>query len=440
MAIKSCEAWGEDSHHFYFPPQGTEPRESPRFGIPYDLRLPGDIVAEYRPTKTVYYFKSLGDIPPPEDDWCVWVWEIDEWGEIKTEEQTWLTRWARKWMKKIGVFEAIAFVTLFSSLIGAPAALASIISAIQEKLDAIWKASEGVRRTLLEKIEAAKSLYAKFAQRIHLDELLMIDRVLELTWDTYREKKSEFLRRVGAISEELFGDVHVLNQWIDLAGMAFTDWALLEGYDWNERDMRWLVRSAKFLEGVEDRLETYARHPERLWMDVENELVRPIYEARAEKLSRSEKARNRIAKDVALVKVKYSGLDRRLREYQLALPDTMKETWGAGIEKFRNDLHEFWNDDLRTVLDDIQYAVSVSKTRLAAIKKAQTKIRQSVNYHQKMLSPPTSLTPQDATEQKEIFSSIQNDIAKTFNDFAWKVLESENPKWGETYKKIWEGK
>lgn len=307
-------------------------------------------------------------------------------------------------------------------------------------ISGVWNKTEAIRQLIANKITAARAIYARVAEAIHLDKLLVIERILDLTWKEYTDVKTNFLQKVGVLSQQLFGDIHVVNQWLNLAGMLFQDWALLEGYTWEQQEIEWLVKSSEFLSDTEDRIEAYAQNPEQLWIDMELALVRPIYEARAERMTLTEKGREAVSGGVDEIRQDYAYLDRRLREYQLSLPDTVRGTLGPGLLKFRRDLKDVWNDDLKGVLDDISYVARLDQERIESIKTAQAQVTKVVEQSRKMLSDPKHLSPTDAAEQAEVHGRIQTSLADRLRSFTLEVNEIVTPGYGKRLQEVWEGK
>ena len=446
----------------YYEIPGYIPDSPPRFGVDFFAVTDNVGVVLHRKTMVIYYFYSQYDVPAPLDDWR-WMGRYFVLGSKDPNLiDPWIMReviqpvlklplsigdWATDWLPvdvPDSISAAVGFLAmvLSVSVIGTAStisALASVVSYIDDKIGAVIDATEGIRRTIGETIAAARSIYGKVAEFVHLDELLIIEKVLDLTWTEYQNKKTELLVWVGALSESLFNDVHVINQWLNLAGMVWKDWALISGYTWVEQDMEWLIKSAKFMDGIEGDLETYARHPEQLWVDMEIALVKPIYEARAADLSTVEKGRIRISEGLSYLERSYGAIDKRLREYQIALPDNVSTELGEGLRNLRRDLRDLWSNDLKGVFDGIEYAVGLSRERIQSVTDAHRKTALAVTETTRLLSNPKDLDASGVRHQRVVFSRITNSLADRLNAFSEAVNIGIESKWGETYEKIRKG-
>lgn len=411
----------------------------PLFGISFAAVVKGDVIAMYIPTQTTYYFRAEADIPIPHEDWYVWSEAYgEEWGYIEEEAPTWWTSWTREYMWKFGAIEAGFALSFLGIQVGLDEKIASALGGVKDRIEKVWAATEGIRKTIGARIESARALYGKVAEFIHLEQLRTIDHILSLTWQDYYNKKLQIMGKMGAISQELFGNVHVLNQWLGLAGMIWKDYAAARGKTWGEQDMEWFAKTNDFMTGIEDKLGYYARYPERLWIKIEDALVRPIYEARGEAYTGWDDDRAALRGWIGTLEKFYKTLDRKVLEYQLALPDNIRDEMGPDLIKFRKDLREVWKGDLVPIISYLEERLDLNDSQWLGYDRWKSLADPKIGQAATLLSSPTVLTPEDRSFQADRFSEIQEAMVTDFESFALPLLEMEVPLFGKAVREVLE--
>ncbi len=416
----------------YYQKPGYVEGAPPLFGISFVSVVIGDTIAMYIPTQTTYYFQVVGDIPEPHEDWYVWRATYgDEWGYIEEEAPSWWTSWTQEYMWKLGAIEA-AFALVFASVYsGVAAAIASALVGVQDQITAIWDLTAGFRETVADRIASARKYYGEVAAFIHLEQLRTIDHVLSLTWNDYYDKKIEIMRKMGAISKELFGDAHVLNQWFALGGMIWKDFAAATGRTWSEQDMEWFVKTNDFMMEIEDDLDYFARHPEQLWIRIEEGLMRPIYESRGEAYTGWEDERSQLRGWIRMVEGLNRTLDRKVLEYQLALPDNIKNEMGPELIQFRKDLRELWEGNLAPVISFIEERLLLNERDIMSNRTAMRAQSLTVAFHKVLLSDPKDITGDQLATQEDRMTAIQANLTARLSSFSEPLLKSLMPDFGK---------
>jgi len=440
-----------------------------------------DFVAWPHGWPEIFVFEQITDIPYPHSNWMIFG-TLEEWrihlGE--TYEKEWWEKisdiggaigelgltifdpvmdpieegmaWIGETYKKIldpiqkrilkvidentwACFAAIATAGIALSL----AESATVMAAydwLKEKYFAIEEKVAPLVKSITERIDQAKEYYTKFAEFIHLEELRQIDYVLSLTWDAYYEKKCEIIEKLGQISQELFGDVHVLNQWLALGGMIWKDYAAATGKTWSEQDMEWLVKTNQFMLDIEDSLGYYAKHPERLWIRIEDALVRPIYEARGEAYTGWDSERAELRGWIGKVEKFYRTLDRKVLEYQLALPENIRDELGPDLIKFRKDLREIWKGDLVPVITFLKDRLDLHDDQWVGYDRWKAIADPKISNAASLLSSPAALTPQDRASQAERFTEIEAAMIGDYVEFTTIKMERELPLYGKAVREV----
>ena len=418
----------------------------PLYGIAHEYRMPGHLIAVYIPTQTTYYFLFETDIPKPSREWYVFNYLTrEEFGGIKDAPTAW-------WEFLLdSVFAPIDWIgnqindllgldldprlsVLGAAIVAAVAAevaplildisnVSGLLGAVGEKLDKVWEAIAPLRREISELISDSKEAYVALGELSHLDELRTVDQILSLTWETYYEKKAEILGKIGNLSQELFGDVHVLNQWLGLAGMIWKDYATITGKTWDEQDREWLVRTNEFLSDLEKDLATYARHPERLWVRIEDALVKPIYEERGREYSRWDEFRADLKSRINSVDKLVRDVDRALYRYQHNLPDNIEKQLGPEIKQLRKDLREKYREGLGGYLDKVEARLELNDSTVRGIQRWRVAEGARVERNTRMLSDPKTLSAAEIDEQAAIFSGAQERISDALTQIALPVLD-----------------
>lgn len=420
------ELEGRDIKAYIYRPD-YEPGMTPPFGIRHEDVLKGNRLAVYVPTATTYYFPTRFDIPEPQEEWYLWGATYgQEWGEIEEEEPSWWTNWTRRWMPVVGGVEAGFAASLLGIQLGVDEKITAALSGIKDQVVKLWDVTEGIRRTIGEKIAAATAAYAKLGKILHIDELRTLDQILSLTWEKYYDKKVEILQEIGKVSGELFGDVHVLNQWLSLGGMVWKDFASMTGLTWGQQDMEWLSRTNKFLKSIERDLSYYARHPERLWIRIEDALVKPIYDLRSQEISRWNNFRADLSTQIKAADKFARAVDRKLYTYQHNLPDNIEKQLGPEIKQLRRDIRERYKEGLGDYLDKVEVRLELNDSTVRGIQAWRVAEAIRVERNTRMLSHPDTLTASEVEEQGAIFEGAQARVTDKLTGIALPVLEEIN--------------
>ena len=444
----------------------------PKYGIPIEEAGLYIEFWEHVPTQTVYLFKSILTIPSPPKDWNYIGKYIPEetWEDIGLDSGV-LNRFANlvsrgldavmddyvdllddvtspiyaviEWIGgqvneriETGQSDLGAGFLAIMSLIGLTAIGGNlgVIGGIESVVSSVYGWMKDVKdklapliRSVGEKIADAKAFYQQFAKAVHLEELRTLDHILSLTWDTYYEKKQEIIGGIGTLSFELFGDLHVLNQWFALAGMLWKDYASITGKTWGEQDMEWFTKVNDFLLDVEDELEYYARHPDRFWVRIEHALVRPIYEERAAEFSRWDAFRARLDTGMETIDQFSKSLDRKLFAYQLALPENIEGVVGPELLALRKDLREVYTRGLRPVLMEIEDRLDLAEPEIRAIQRFQALSAPRIERNSMLLSNPATLEPEEQDEQAQVMNRIQTALMQRWAPVSERVMRDVSP-------------
>jgi len=421
---------------------GTEPL----FGIAHEYRMPGHLIAVYIPTQTTYYFLFETQIPKPREDWYVFNYVTrEEFGAIKDAPTEWWeflldsifapVDWIGNQVNDLldldleprltalyAVMASVLAVEL-APLILEISNVSGLLAVVGEKVGQVWEYIAPLRQKIGTAIEKGKAAYVSLGELIHLDELRTVDQILSLTWAEYYDKKLEIIGKMGAVSREIFGDVHVLNQWLGLAGMIWKDYASIAGKTWDVQDREWLVRTNAFLSDLEKDLAYYARKPERLWMRIENVLVKPIYEERGKEYSRWDEFRADLKVQIDSADKLVRNVDRALYRYQHNLPDNIEKQIGPEIKQLRKDIREKYKEGLGGYLDKVEQRLDLNDSTVRGIQRWRVAEAARVERNTRMLSDPKTLTPAEVDEQAAIFSGAQDRISDALTQFALPVLD-----------------
>lgn len=443
----------------------------PPYGLAREAVRSGDEVFLHKETDVLYLFRNLTDPPRPYSQWKYWGrfyytedWEVYEASKTDFDRGVeWVMGGISEVTDKldevmdsieefiIGIQRAIgsvinalvdtgytdahvgimaiegfALAGVIAAQLGVGAAIANLLGTVVLKVNEVWEVTAPFRRSIEEVIERARTAWGNLGKWLHLDKLRTIDQILSLTWDDYYEKKMELIAELGKVSKELFGDVHVLNQWLSLAGMLWKDYASITGKTWGEQDMEWLIRTNEFLIELERDLAYYARNPEKLWIRIEDILVRPIYEQRQEQFSKWDKFRAYLDTKIDTVRELARSTDRLLAKYQYNLPDNIRDEVGPEILALRKSLREKYQQGLEPVLDKLDERLNLSDVTVSNIQRWRTQTAPTIEHNTMMLSDPSSLNEMEQTEQADLYDTLQLRAADRLTRIALPLLDRIN--------------
>ncbi|GAH59535.1 unnamed protein product, partial [marine sediment metagenome] len=183
-------------------------------------------------------------------------------------------------------------------------------------------------------ITALKASFSAFLAAIHFETIIAVHEIAYLTSSAYRSMMAKVYGKLGEFSEAIGRSTGFIETAIQLARKTSLDVSSFLGKSYDLSEVVWLNDFNKLLGKISDTSSLYAKNPSQIWTDIDELIVKPAIDAKAE------------AQITMFATVKnLAGVAKSLDETLT----TVQANFGAVVE----ELPAKWRNDITPIVDKI---------------------------------------------------------------------------------------
>lgn len=325
-----------------------------------------------------------------------------------------------------------SIITTVTSTIGN--IVSSITSALSAKtlhttvmIDGITVPIEVTEATLFTKLsawaKAIKASFSAFLTAIHFDTIVTINEIAYLTSSSYRNMMERVYGKLGEFSAAIGRSTGFIETAIQLARKTSLEVSSFLGKSYDIAEIVWLKDFNKLLGKINDTSSLYAKNPSQIWTDIDELIVKPAIDAKAE------------AQITMFATVKSAiGMVKSLDDTLT----TVQANFGAAVEelpaKWRNDVLPFvdkvsdeiksWRDGIfAPTIEVIDKVIDVIYTRTTEAKATMQEIAARLARGGNLLANIDNLPDEERIEQQGKISEVTSRLFRERSELWLKEVD-----------------
>ena len=172
-------------------------------------------------------------------------------------------------------------------------------------------------------------------------EIYSLNEIAKILIPNYRSMWEAFYKAMGALAEEIGLGVGTITAFLRNANNVILSTYTAIGYTPDEAEVIYMRDSNEFFSKVDGRFSQYARNPESILTDINNEIVRPHLLAQGEKDYKLALILNDVADKVIETDANIQVVENNLKSLIEDLPDEIDAAISDRTDEFFNTIDEF---------------------------------------------------------------------------------------------------
>lgn len=215
----------------------------------------------------------------------------------------------------------------------------------------------GYLQTALLKVKAflaqLKSVTGSVLARLHFSELYSLNQIAIILLPFYEELWDAMYKAMGALAEELGLGVGTITAFLRNANALIVSTYTAVGYSMNEAEVIYMQSSNEFFSKVDGRFERYARNPEFIFKDINEEIVKPALLVQSETQYQQALMLERTVNKLVETDNNVQAVENSLKQMVADLPDEINEVVSQRTDVFFETIDDFREDYIVPTLDKL---------------------------------------------------------------------------------------
>lgn len=229
---------------------------------------------------------------------------------------------------------------------------------------------------------------------LHYSEIYSLNEIAKILIPQYRKMWDGFYKAMGALAEELGLGVGTITAFLRNSNHIILSTYTSIGYTPDEAEVIYMAESNEFFSKVDSRFAKYARDPESIFSDINNEIVLPHLLAKNEKDYKLALTLNNVVEKTNEINNNLLVVENNIKTLIDDLPDELDTAISKRTDVFFETIDDFRDEHITPVLKQMDDINNVVKSYI------NTEIRQREVWED-LLSKPVDLILQIETLPKD---------------------------------------
>jgi hypothetical protein len=274
---------------------------------------------------------------------------------------------------------------------------------------------------------------------IHFKEIMAVNSMAMMVSSDYREMMNKVYGALGEYSKALGYSAEFISLALRNTRNLILDVSSSLGHKYDLADANWLSSLSAFLNKAQYLGDTYAKHPERLFADLENDIERHYVDAKGGFMQGFIGTVDNVVNGLSAAATTISRIDTDLSNLIRDLPETIRRHIGPEIVGVLNTVNSYIRMDVLPALGNINTTLANYKTDIDGLKKDAKDLAGRILTPKQTITAVKDLPSTDLADIRDVLDTVEaerlRDVLTTMTELTtpalteWgKMLEVEAPK------------